>query len=166
MCRPNWLAKFVGLLRPSIVNKSGVYRFRSSSYIYRLKSTFWVRGGVSKTNLLPGTLFWLRCTHSTRVADVTDQNSTWSALTFNHLCHRDIEPCVRLSSVCSQELTACFTSASATNRFLSRCLLRNQWRKNRVSREGGPWPARRGAISSHKCICGYGAQWFPSLWSP
>jgi len=71
--------------------------------------------------VMPRTLFCLRDIHATWVADGTHQNPHW---------HLHIYPAVppprlaalgrrNVSSDCSQEVTACFTSASVANRLVS-----------------------------------------------
>ena len=70
--------------------------------------------------LIPGTSFWLQCTHNIWVADGKYQTSTQLALTFKHLSHHGTKACILAwnnleKSVCSQEITARFTSATAAN---------------------------------------------------
>jgi hypothetical protein len=57
-----------------------------------------------------------------------------SPLTFQHLSHCDTKACIpalkkSLSSICSQEVIACFMSMSSTNHLPARCFLRvsNRW---------------------------------------
>jgi hypothetical protein len=67
------------------------------------------------------TLNRLSCAHGTRVPSGTHQTSMESPLTFQHLSHDGANGCLAaskksVSSICNQEVTACFTSAAATNR--------------------------------------------------
>jgi len=76
--------------------------------------------------VMPRALFCLRDIHATWVADGTHQNPHW---------HLNIYPAVpprlaalgrrNVSSDCSQEVTACFTSASVANRLSVGCVLRD-----------------------------------------
>jgi len=79
---------------------------------------------------MPRTLFCLRCTHATGAADVhvTHQASTKSPLTFKHFPTKqeglsvDVENSVLKAR--SQEVTACFMSASLSNHFPIKCFWR------------------------------------------
>jgi hypothetical protein len=69
-------------------------------------------------------LTWMYRIHRTGAADGTHQTSTLSPLKFKHLYHRGAG--VRkesVSSVCRQEATAWFTSASVANRLPPRWFL-------------------------------------------
>jgi hypothetical protein len=69
-------------------------------------------------------LFKFLCIHSTRVSDVTHQTSTQSPLTFRHVLHCTTKTGIPeqrrlLSSVRSQEVASCFTSASVAKQLAS-----------------------------------------------
>ena len=78
---------------------------------------------------MPKTWFWLRRIHGSWVADETHQTSVKSPSTFKHLsllCFKAWVPSQKklVSSVCTYEMTACFTSAFAVNHLPSTYSLR------------------------------------------
>jgi hypothetical protein len=93
---------------------------------------------VSKvTNKQSGskTLFWIPLVHDTYVADATCQTFnivTIYMLPFFPPWHQGLHASVEdnLSSVCSQELAACFVSVSNANHLPVRCFIRSpeKWR--------------------------------------
>ena len=83
---------------------------------------------------------WCRCrhTHGISVADGTHQTSAYSSLTFKHLPHRGIPEWKKsVSNVCSQEVTACFTSASVANRLQANWLRTKMFTCLAPGRRGG-----------------------------
>jgi hypothetical protein len=101
---------------------------------------------------------WLWRTHDACVADGTHQTSKESSLT--NLSDRGTEACIleykkSVPSDCTQEVTACFTSAFAADRLPARCSLvvqrdANHRALDRDSGEGALYPSSRSALTSHK----------------
>ena len=60
--------------------------------------------------------------HDKCVANDTDKTPIYSPLAFKHLSHYSTKVHnMSVSSVCSQEVTACFTSASVADRLPTEC---------------------------------------------
>jgi hypothetical protein len=107
--------------------------------------------------------------HGTWVADGTHQTSTKLLLAFKHLSHCGTQDCILaqkkcVPSVCSKEVTAGFVSASVSNHLPASCFVKHP---KTLKLLGTRWPMfGHSATNSHKSRWQYGAQWFPSLWTP
>jgi hypothetical protein len=92
---------------------------------------------ITKTEYSNVILTSIYNTYGTLIANSKLQTSTYSLLTFNDMCHRNTKACIQtdkpsVSSVCGQEVTACFTPAPVkANSLPTKCFSRGGPKRQR-----------------------------------
>lgn len=106
--------------------------FPFNDFVVEKKSTLKEvpKNEITKTEYSNAILTSIYNKYGTWIADSKLQTSAYPLLTFNDICRRNTKACIptdkpSVSSVCGQEVPACFTPASVTaNSLPTKCFLR------------------------------------------